>query len=63
MDLEKIEYLSKQAGLQETFEKFPEDVAFAVQAAASICADASPPSDPAAEPWPDMHLRSERCTG
>ena len=51
--------VARAAGLDEAVRLFPDDVLAAAQALAQDRADL-PAVDGAAEPWPPMHIRSER---
>ena len=46
---------ARLAGLHRAVEQFPEDVAFAVQSAAEVCADLAPLQDSTVEPWPNKN--------
>jgi hypothetical protein len=51
--------VARAAGLDEAVRLFPDDVLAAAQALAQDRADL-PAVDGCAEPWPPMHIRSER---
>jgi hypothetical protein len=54
MDKELMQALARRAGLQKALAEFPDDVAAAAEAAASVTAQIKVPADPRAEPWPAM---------
>jgi hypothetical protein len=54
MDKALLAKLAHAAGLDEALEKFPDDVAVAVEQALAHEGAIAFPTDPAAEPWPPM---------
>lgn len=54
MDKEFVKALARRAGLDKALAEFPDDVAAAVEQAATVMAKIKVPADPRAEPWPAM---------
>jgi hypothetical protein len=58
MDKATIELLARRAGLDKALAQLPEDVAAAAKQANDSVTKMKVPSDPHAEPWPPMRVRS-----
>ena len=58
MEKATIEQLARRAGLDKALAQFPEDVTAAARQASGSAAKMTVPSDPRAEPWPPMRVRS-----
>ncbi len=50
--------LARKAGLEKAMQEFPDDVIAAAQAAAHTRSALPATSNPAAEPWPPMRMRT-----
>ncbi len=56
MDKALIASLARAAGLDKALAEFPDDVEAAARQALSNAGSFAAPTDPAAEPWPPMHV-------
>jgi hypothetical protein len=56
MDKETMELLARRAGLDKALAQFPDDLAAAAAQADGVAGRVNAPTDPAAEPWPPMHV-------
>lgn len=56
MDKETMERLARRAGLDKALAQFPDDVTAAAAQADGAAGRVNAPTDPAAEPWPPMHV-------
>lgn len=60
MDEKTIETLARAAGLDAAWAEFRDDVLQAARRARTLSGAITTPADPADEPWPAMHVRSQR---
>jgi uncharacterized protein YihD (DUF1040 family) len=59
MDHQLLSALARAAGLDKALADFPDDVAAAAAQAMNNAGVVRVPQDPAAEPWPPMHVSTE----
>jgi len=59
MDQQLLAALARAAGLDNALADFPDDVAAAAAQATNNAGVVRVPEDPAAEPWPPMHVSTE----